>query len=136
MMRYILDTNICIYIIKKKPVEVFEKFRKLPLGTVGISSITLAELVFGVSKSSQPEKNQLALNQFLIPLDIIDFDTQAALAYGRIRADLEKKGTPIGSLDTLIAAHVISLKLTLVTNNEKEFNRVEGLIIENWTKVP
>lgn len=133
-MRYILDTNICIYIIKKKPIEVFEKFRGLPLGSVGISSVTLAELVLGVSKSNQREKNQSALNQFLVPLDVLDFDTNAALAYGIIRARLEKKGTPIGSLDTLIAAHVKSLGLTLVTNNEKEFSRVEGLKIENWVK--
>ena len=133
-MRYILDTNICIYIIKQKPIEVFEKFRGLPLGIVGISSITLAELVLGVNKSNQREKNQFALNQFLIPLDILDFDTDAALVYGIIRANLEKIGTPIGSLDTLIAAHVKSLGLTLVTNNEKEFSRVEGLKIENWVK--
>lgn len=131
-MLYILDTNICIYIIKKKPVKVFEKFRKLPLGSVGISSITLAELMFGVSKSSQKEKNQLALNQFLIPLNILDFGTDAAIEYGTIRASLEKQGKIIGSLDTLIAAHVKSLGLTLVINNEKEFNRVDGLKIENW----
>lgn len=133
-MDYILDTNICIYIIKKKPVRVFEKFKELPLGSVGISSITLAELQYGVKKSAQPEKNQLALNQFLLPLEIVAFDTNAAIKYGNIRTDLEKKGTPIGPLDTLIAAHVKSLELTLVTNNEKEFKRVTGLNIENWTK--
>lgn len=133
-MEYILDTNICIYIIKKKPAQVFARFKLLPLGSVGISSITLAELQYGVQKSSQPEKNQLALDQFLIPLEIIDFDTNAALEYGRIRTDLERNGTPIGPLDTLIAAHVKSLELTLVTNNEKEFKRVAGLKIENWTK--
>ncbi|MPR34536.1 type II toxin-antitoxin system tRNA(fMet)-specific endonuclease VapC [Salmonirosea aquatica] len=131
-MEYMLDTNICIYIIKKKPLQVFEKFRQLPLGSVGLSSITLAELVFGVHKSSQPEKNQSALFQFLLPLEIVDFGSNAAMAYGEIRFDLERKGTPIGSLDTLIAAHAKSLGITLVTNNEKEFNRVEGLKIENW----
>ena len=133
-MKFILDTNICIYIIKKKPAQVFEKFKGLPLGSVGISSITLAELEYGVKKSAQPEKNQIALNQFLIPLEIVDFDTNAATEYGKIRTDLERNGTPIGPLDTLIAAHVKSLELILVTNNKKEFKRVAGLQIENWTK--
>ena len=133
-MKFILDTNICVYIIKQKPAKVFEKFKELPLGSVGISSITLAELQYGVRKSSHPEKNQLALNQFLIPLEIIDFDTNAADEYGIIRTDLEKKGAPIGPLDTLIAAHVRSLGLTLVTNNEREFKRVAGLKVENWAK--
>ena len=121
-------------IIKKKPAQVFEKFKKLPLGSVGISSITLAELEYGVKKSGQPEKNQLALNQFLIPLEVVNFDSKAAVEYGIIRSNLEKSGTPIGPLDTLIAAHRISLELTLVTNNEKEFRRVIGLKIENWTE--
>lgn len=133
-MKYILDTNICIYIIKKKPSQVFEKFKDLPLGSVGISSITLAELIYGVKKSAQSEKNQIALNQFLVPLDIVEFDANAAVEYGKIRAELERAGTPIGPLDMLIASHVKSLKLTLVTNNEKEFKRVDGLRIENWTK--
>nr|WKN35232.1 type II toxin-antitoxin system VapC family toxin [Tunicatimonas sp. TK19036] len=133
-MKYILDTNICIYIIKKKPLQVFEKFKDLPLGSVGISSITLAELIYGVKKSAQSEKNQIALNQFLVPLDIVEFDANAAVEYGKIRAELERAGTPIGPLDMLIASHVKSLKLTLVTNNEKEFKRVDGLRIENWTK--
>lgn len=133
-MRFILDTNICIYIIKKKPVQVFKRLLNLPLGKVGISTITMAELEYGVKKSQQPEKNQMALNQFLIPLDIFDFDSNAAFEYGIIRADLERKGTPIGSLDTLIAAHARSLEITLVTNNEREFERVIGLRIENWVK--
>jgi tRNA(fMet)-specific endonuclease VapC len=133
-MKFILDTNICIYIIKKKPAQVFEKFKGLSLGSVGISSITLAELEYGVKKSAQPEKNQTALNQFLIPLEIFDFDIRAAAAYGKIRAELESNGIPIGPLDTLIAAHAKSLEATLVTNNEKEFRRVTGLKIENWAK--
>ena len=133
-MKYILDTNICIYIIKKKPSQVFEKFKDLPLGSVGISSITLAELAYGVKKSVQSEKNHIALNQFLVPLDIIEFDANAAIEYGIIRAELERAGTPIGPLDMLIASHAKSLDLTLVTNNEKEFKRVDGLAIENWTK--
>ena len=116
-MKYILDTNICIYIIKKKPVQVFEKFKHLPLGSVGISSITYAELAFGVSKSAHTDKNQLALEQFLIPLEIFTFDAYAAQRYGKISAALEKTGTPIGPLDTLIAAHSLSLGFTLVSNN-------------------
>lgn len=133
-MKYILDTNICIYIIKQRPAQVFAKFRTLPLGSVGISSITLAELAYGVKKSARPEKNQTALDRFLVPLDVIGFDYRAAREYGTIRAQLERLGTPIGALDMLIAAHVKSLDLTLVTNNEKEFKRVQGLTIENWAK--
>ena len=106
----------------------------MTLGSVGISSITLAELQYGIKKSAQPDKNQTALDQFLLPLEIVDFDTDAAIEYGKIRADLEKKGTPIGPLDTLIAAHVKVMGLILVTNNEKEFSRINGLKVENWTK--
>lgn len=133
-MTYLLDTNICIYLIKKKPMLVFEKFNDLPLGSVGISSISVAELQYGIRKSSRSDQNRVALNQFLLPLEIVAFDTLAAVEYGSIRADLEKKGTPIGSLDTLIAAHVKALGLILVTNNEKEFLRIDGLKVENWTK--
>jgi len=133
-MKYLLDTNICIYIIKRKPTIVLEKFRELPLGNVAISAITLAELEYGIRKSANPDRNLEALNQFLVPLDIIAFDYDATTAYGKIRADLEKKGTPIGPLDMLIAAHALSLDITLVTNNEKEFNRIAELKIENWAK--
>lgn len=131
-MDYILDTNICIYIIRKKPLHVFEKFSTLPLGSVGISSITMAELQYGVHKSQMPEKNQLALNSFLLPLEIAPFEENAAVEYGKIRSSLEKSGFPIGSLDTLIGDHAKSLNAILVTNNLREFNRIEGLKIENW----
>jgi len=131
-MDYLLDTNICIYIIKKKPINVFEKFEKLSIGDIEISSITLAELNYGVQKSQYPEKNLSALNQFLTPLDIMEFDARASNEYGIIRAVLEKSGIPIGPMDTLIAAHAKSLGTTLVTNNTKEFERVVGLNIENW----
>jgi len=104
------------------------------MGSIGISTITLAELQFGIMKSSNPQKNQEALDKFLTPLEIIDFDSKATVEYGIIRANLEKKGAPIGPLDTLIAAHAKSLDLTLITNNEKEFERIPGLKIENWTK--
>jgi tRNA(fMet)-specific endonuclease VapC len=133
-MKYLLDTNICIYIIKQKPKIVLDRFKTHRLGEIGISSITSAELHYGVSKSANFNKNQIALNQFLIPLEIFDFDFNASVEYGKIRFELEKAGTPIGPLDLLIAAHAKSLAMTLVTNNEKEFNRVSGLKIENWTK--
>lgn len=133
-MEYLLDTNICIYIIKKKPEIVLERFRRLTPGSVGISAITLAELEYGIRKSGSPDRNLEALQQFLVPLDIKDFDYNATVEYGKIRASLERAGTPIGPLDTLIAAHALSLNATLVTNNEKEFNRVAGLKIENWAK--
>ena len=133
-MKYLLDTNICIYIIKRKPIEVLQKFNNFTPGEICISSITLAELQYGVNKSSNPEKNSQALLQFVIPLEVIDFDYNAAIKYGSIRTDLEKRGIPIGPLDTLIAAHCYSKDLTLVTNNEKEFLRVTGLKVENWVE--
>jgi len=131
-MRYMLDTNICIYLIKKKPPAVLEKFRDYSVGEIGLSSITVAELQYGVQKSQQAEQNQRALEQFLAPLVIEDFGHKAAAAYGRIRAALERQGTPIGSLDTLIAAHALSLDVTLVTNNVREFSRVADLKVINW----
>ena len=133
-MEYLLDTNICIYIIKKKPAEVFEKFKNLALGDVGISSITLAELQYGIEKSSMPEKNRKALEKFLTPIEILDYGYEATVEYGKIRAELEKKGIPIGPLDMLIASHARSLDAVLVTNNVREFERIADLKIENWTK--
>ena len=132
-MNYLLDTNISIYIIKKKPKQVLDKFLTLSLGSVAISSITLAELHYGMAKSSNPEKNQEALEKFLTPIEILDFSSDATEEYGNMRAELERKGTPIGPLDMLIAAHAKSLDLILVTNNEKEFARIDNLQIENWT---
>jgi len=131
-MKFLLDTNICIYLIKKKPPQVLQKFTMNVVGEIGISSITAAELWFGVQKSKYATQNQRALEQFLIPLTIVEFDHQAAITYGRIRAWLEGQGTPIGSLDTLIAAHALSLQVTLVTNNMQEFSRVPNLKLENW----
>ena len=131
-MKVLLDTNICIYIIKRKPLEVLQKFEAYEVGDIGISSITVAELKFGVQKSQSVEKNQQALMQFLLPLTIAKFDTAAANVYGEIRATLEKQGIPIGSLNILIAAHALSLDLTLITNNIKEFDRVPNLKLKNW----
>ena len=131
-MKYMLDTNTCIYIIKRKPQDVIERFKKIEISQVGNSSITLSELLYGVSKSLKPEQNQLALTQFLAPLEILPYDDEAAQYYGNIRALLEKQGAPIGSLDLLIAAHALARDCILVTNNEKEFNRIPNLLIENW----
>jgi len=129
-----LDTNTCIYIIKRKPPDVIERFKRTEISEIGISSITLSELLYGVSKSSRPEQNQLALTQFIAPLEILPYGDDAAQYYGDLRAHLEKQGTPIGSLDMLIAAHALSIACTLVTNDEKEFNRIPNLNIENWAK--
>ncbi len=131
-MKYLLDTNICIYIIKKKPIEVLERFKSYSVTDIGISSISVAELEFGVQKSQQPERNKEALEQFLLPLIIVDFDYKAAIAYGKIRSELESQGKPIGPLDNLIAAHALSMGLTLVTNNTREFSRVPNLKVANW----
>jgi len=120
-MSYLLDTNICIYLIKQNQTVV-DRVNQIPFNQLFISTVTLAELEFGVRKSSFPEKNWLALNEFLIPFTLLVFDENAAIEYGIIRNDLEKMGTPIGSLDMLIAAHAKSFNLTLVTNNEKEFS--------------
>ena len=133
-MRYMLDTNICIYVIKHKPESVFRKLKKIKPEDVCISSITYAELAYGVEKSAQPERNRLALSMMLSSIEIVAFDDAAADEYGEIRSGLERKGTPIGSLDMLIAAHARSLGCTLVTNNTKEFCRVEGLEVVNWVK--
>lgn len=131
-MDYILDTNICIYIIKRKPQSVFSRLNEIPSKRIFISALTVAELEYGVRKSSRPEKNQIALTDFLEPFAILDFDSKAAIEYGTIRYDLEKRGLPIGSLDLLIAAHAKSLKLIIVTNNEREFSRIANLTVENW----
>ena len=131
-MRYMLDTNICIYVIKHKPVTVFQKLQNINPEDVCISSVTYAELVHGVEKSAAVEKNRLALSMLLANMEILDFDVDAADCYGKIRAALEKKGTPIGTLDMMIAAHAQSLGYTVVTNNVKEFSRVSALQIDNW----
>lgn len=131
-MIYLLDTNICIYLIKRHPTGVLRRMTELTVGDVGLSSVTVAELQYGVAKSSQVERNRSALEQFVAPLVVADFDASAAAAYGSLRALLERRGMPIGSMDTLIAAHALSLSVTLVTNNEREFARVPGLRLANW----
>ena len=134
MITFMLDTNICIYIIKKKPEQVLRRLKNTRISDIGVSSITLSELEYGAAKSSRPDQNKIALVQFLAPLEILSYDDIAAQEYGKIRESLERQGTPIGSMDLLIAAHALSLNCTLVTNNEREFSRVASLRIENWTK--
>lgn len=131
-MKIMLDTNICIYIIKRRPQSVLERFGSFLVGDIGISTITLAELEYGAARSAQRKKNREALEQFISALHIAAFDKPATETYGKIRAALEKKGLPIGAMDMLIAAHALSLGVRLVTNNEKEFRRVPGLRVENW----
>ncbi len=133
-MKYLLDTNICIYLIKQKPPQVTSRFTNYSVGDIGISSITVSELWYGVAKSNYRKVNAQALEQFLLPLVVIEFDESIAEAYGEIRATLERAGEPIGALDTLIAAHAVSMNVVLVTNNERAFSKVPGLVIENWAK--
>ncbi|MCY6492445.1 MULTISPECIES: type II toxin-antitoxin system tRNA(fMet)-specific endonuclease VapC [Leptolyngbya] len=133
-MQYLLDTNICIYLIKQRPPKVLERFSNLALSDIGISSITVAELEYGVCKSQQQEKNRNALMQFLIPLEIVAFDQAAATLYGAIRSDLESRGLVIGAMDMLIAAHALSLSVTLVSNNVREFSRIANLSLQNWAE--
>ena len=131
-MKVMLDTNICIYLIKRRPASVLQRFRFFSVGDIGISSITLAEMEYGVARSGQPKKNREALEEFISALEVAAFDRGSTEAYGKIRAALEKKGRPIGAMDLLIAAHALSLGVRLVTNNEREFKRVPGLRVENW----
>lgn len=130
---HLLDTNTCIYIINRRPPGVFDHFAGRRPGEIAISSITGAELMFGVEKSGSP-RNREALDKFLAPLDVLPFDEAAMREYGRIRTVLEGAGTPIGAMDLLIAAHALALGVILVTNNEREFRRAPGLEVENWVE--
>ncbi len=133
-MNYLIDTNICIYIMNNHPPKVIEKFKKVVVGEVGISSITVSELYYGVYKSSQIDKNSQRAGEFLQPFSILPYDENASRSYGIIRNELEKKGKVIGPLDMLIAAHALSNNLILITNNVKEFKRIKSLRVENWVK--
>lgn len=130
-MIYMLDTNICIYIINARPEKVLARFRQQRLGDIAISSVTAAELAFGVAKSGSV-RNRQAMEMFLSALEILPFDESAIWHYGELRADLERRGQPIGALDTMIAAHALAIDTILVTNNTREFERVPGLRLENW----
>ena len=133
-MKYLLDTNICILLIGKKSPSILQKLTQQTYTDVAISSLTIAELQYGVQKSKRPVQNQQALNHFLLPLTTIPFDEQAVVKYGEIRTHLEAQGTPIGAIDTLLAAQALSHNLVVVTNNVREFARVPGLTVEDWSQ--
>ena len=133
-MTFLIDTNICIYIMNNHPPEVIQKFRDIGVGNICISSITVSELQYGACKSKQIKKNIQRLDEFLSPFEILAYDENASIFYGKIRSQLEIKGEVIGPLDMLIAAHALSENLTLITNNEKEFKRVKSLKVKNWVK--
>lgn len=129
-----LDTDTCIALIKRQPEAALKKLRGKSVGQVGISSITLSELSFGAARSARPVQNFEALCEFLLPLEVAPYDDSCAFTYGEVRAALEMKGQPIGSLDTLIAAHGLALDAIVVTHNLREFARVDGLRLEDWLK--
>ena len=131
----LLDTNICIYIINARPPGVLAHFERYRLGDVGVSSVVASELAYGVAKSRYV-RNRQALEMFLAPLEVLPFDEGAVWVYGDLRAELERDGRSIGALDTMIAAHALSLDATLVTNNFREFSRVPRLNLENWVETP
>ncbi|BBO67303.1 ribonuclease VapC [Desulfosarcina alkanivorans] len=133
-MTVMLDTDICIYTIKRKPISVLKRLEKVQPGMVVMSVITFAELINGAKKSQHVEANLRRLNALSELIDVLPFDKDAAMAYGDVRSDLEKRGLIIGGNDLFIAAHALSLNLTLVTNNQREFGRVNGLKIENWVE--
>jgi len=131
-VKILLDTDICIYAINRKRPEILSRVRDYRIGEVGISSITYAELRFGVENSARVEENLDRLERFLLPLEVVPFDAEAGRHYGRIRSELKRLGCPIGSNDLLIAAHAFALDTTLVTNNVREFSRIDGLWMEQW----
>lgn len=131
MLRYMLDTNICIYVIKQRPAAAQQHFNA-HASRLCISSVTVAELMYGAEKSAKPEHNLSIVESFCARLAVLQFDESAAGHFGQIRAALERAGTPIGAYDLMIAAHARSHGLTVITNNEREFNRVPGLVVENW----
>jgi len=132
MIQYMLDTDICSYIIREKPIKVFNRFEALDMERLCISVVTYAELIYGVENSSSKKINRTIVNDFVNHLNIIEWDRSAAEHYGKIRASLQASGNIIGAMDMMIAAHAVSQQMTLVTNNEKHFKRVPALNIENW----
>jgi tRNA(fMet)-specific endonuclease VapC len=129
-----LDTNTCVDLIRLRNDRVLRRMQRFRPDDLCVSSVTLSELEYGAAKSADPQRNRLALAEFMTPLSILPYDDAAAPVYGRVRAELERAGTPIGPLDTMIAAHVLSLDLILVTDNEREFRRVAGLKVQNWAE--
>lgn len=133
-MKYLLDTNICIYIIKARPAGVLARFHRTKAENIAVSSVTVAELEYGVSKSARPTQNRTALLKFLVPFRVLDFDSTDAMTYGLMRADLEARGRTIGPYDLQIAAQAMRYGVALISNNVREFSRVPGLKLENWAK--
>ena len=133
-MKYLLDTNICIYIINKRPASVIDTIRSKHPEEISISSITAAELNYGAERSRNPHQNRIAVLEFLMPFNLLDFDQRSASHYGKIRKTLESKGTPIGSMDLLLASQDKAYNLIFVTNNINEFKRIDNLRLENWLK--
>ncbi len=133
-MKLLLDTDTCIHLIRHQPPEMLRRIKRYSPGDIGISSITLGELAFGVAKNEQRERNKEALEEFTMPLEIVPFDDAAARIYGTLRADLERAGTMVGALDTLIGAHALCLGVTLVTHNTREFSRIAGLRLADWVE--
>ena len=131
-MKYLLDTDICSYIIRKRPKSVIDKFKSIPLGDIGISVITVCEFESGIPGSSNPEKLRSAIDTFLSPFSIVEYHQSDAQAFGKVDHYLQSKGIPIGDMDTLIASQAISRGLILITNNVKHYSRVPGLIYEAW----
>jgi tRNA(fMet)-specific endonuclease VapC len=132
-MKYMLDTNICIDMIRQKSQALIKRLVACIPGEVVVSTITIAELAHAVQNSNRVKQNMAALEQFLLPLEIVNFDQHASVAYGNIRAALERTGNIIGAMDMLIGAHALSLKVTLVTNNINEFQHIPNLQLEDWT---
>jgi len=132
LIKYLIDTNICIYIMNKRPIGIIHKFKQFDVGDIGVSTITVSELEYGVAKSKNRRLNEQRVEEFLSPLEILPYDEIAASIYGDIRLQLEKCGESIGPLDLLIAAHSLSRNLVLISNNEKEFKRVKKMKVENW----
>ena len=131
-MRYLLDTDICIYIAKRQPAPVFERLRRLRPGDVGMSAVTYLELSCGAWKSQRREENLRRIKGLEQLIPALPVEAQVAVAYGQLRSELERAGTPIGAYDLIIAAQALSLGLILVTNNVREFKRVPDLLLENW----
>jgi tRNA(fMet)-specific endonuclease VapC len=129
-----LDTNTCVDLIRLRNDRVLRRMQRFRPDDLCVSSVTLSELEYGAAKSANPQRNRLALAEFMTPLSVLPYDDAAAPVYGRVRAELERAGTPIGPLDTMIAAHALSLDLVLVTDNEREFRRVAGLKVQNWAE--
>jgi tRNA(fMet)-specific endonuclease VapC len=135
-MKYIFDTNICIYILNNRYESIFNRIEATGIDQIGITSITVAELAFGIENSRRQEENRIALMEFLLPFEILDFSQAEAYTYGKIRAYLQQRGLIIGNMDLLIGSIALARNITLVTNNVSEFNRIDGLRVENWIDKP